>query len=59
MTVLSGLRIIQRTLSLRWMKRTKLLGIITAQDIIKVVDDEMGEIMPVAGLSGEEDLASL
>lgn len=35
----------------------KLLGVITAQDIIKVVDDEMGEdYAMLAGLTAEEDL---
>ena len=35
----------------------KLLGVITAQDIIKVVDDEMGEDYAMfAGLTAEEDL---
>lgn len=39
-------------------EENKLLGIITAQDIIKVVDDEMGEdYAKLAGLSAEEDLA--
>lgn len=35
----------------------KLLGVITAQDIIKVVDDELGEdYAMLAGLTAEEDL---
>ena len=39
-------------------EENKLLGIITAQDIIKVVDDEMGEdYAKLAGLAAEEDLA--
>lgn len=35
----------------------KIIGIITAQDIIEVVDDEMGEdYAKLAGLTGEEDI---
>lgn len=35
----------------------KLIGVITAQDVIKVVDDEMGEdYAKLAGLTAEEDL---
>lgn len=35
----------------------KLLGVITSQDIVKVVDDEMGEdYAKLAGLTAEEDL---
>ncbi len=38
-------------------ENNRLLGVITAQDIIKVVDDEMGEdYAMLAGLTSEEDL---
>lgn len=38
-------------------EENKLLGVITAQDIVKVVDDEMGEdYAMLAGLTAEEDL---
>lgn len=38
-------------------EENKLIGVITAQDIVKVVDDEMGEdYAMLAGLTAEEDL---
>ena len=38
-------------------ENNRLLGVITAQDIVKVVDDEMGEdYAMLAGLTSEEDL---
>ncbi len=38
-------------------KQNRILGVITAQDIIEVVDDEMGEdYAKLAGLTAEEDL---
>ena len=38
--------------------QNRLLGVITAQSIIQVVDDEMGEdYAMLAGLTAEEDLA--
>lgn len=38
-------------------ENNRLLGVITAQDIVRVVDDEMGEdYAMLAGLTSEEDL---
>lgn len=38
-------------------EQKKLIGILTAQDIIEAVDDEMGEdYAKLAGLTAEEDL---
>lgn len=38
-------------------KDKKIIGIITAQDVVEAVDDELGEdYAKLAGLSAEEDL---